>query len=381
MSSMIDERPGRRVAALLHDSGTDVETLQSLVGDGADGIIAGSVLPSREQARVLAAYLRMPVALLRGEPPTTIEASLRAGEIAGVEDVLEVAEHGARLLAADRVTAAWGLRPAVRDLDPFRASAEAYFIGAGATTAARLRGRLGLGTDQPVEDVTELVESLGFPVERRPMPDGVHGMALREEVDGFAARVVLINSDDWWGRQRYTAAHELCHVLYDDQGQVVVERADPTQRKVEARAESFARHLLLPAAGVAGVVRAAKPPAGRAAAARIVADVAFTYGCSVSATLRALEGLLPAALSAACRDMTARALMREAGREDDWDAAVEQYRRPEPSERLTTQVLDAYARGLVSLETVAAVRTGGDEGAAREELRQAGWFDETATPV
>lgn len=365
---------GGQVAALLSASQVDENTLARLLGPGGTELLRGLRLPTQDEAGVLAAYLDAPVGVLLGEEPTTVEASLRLGTIDDVEDVVSTVEHGTRLLEAERVTRGWGLqRPPVL-LDELPRSHDGHFVTAGKTTAVRLRGYLGLGPQQPVEDVTNLVESLGHPAEHRPMSKGVHGLSLRERRPDGVSWIVLVNSRDWWGRQRYTTAHELCHVLYNDPGQVIVERVDPGQRHAELRAESFARHLLLPSAGVRAVCRA-EQPADVTTAARVIANVALTFGASVAASLNAVDELIQPHLIQGCRDMPKRQLMELAGRADEWDELVELYARPAPSARLTEQVLEAFARQLVGIRTVADVLDGGDEQATRARLAGEGWDD------
>ncbi len=79
---------------------------------------------------------------------------------------------------------------------------------------------------------------------RYPLSSRISGMCTREGED----IIICINSTTSYGRQRYTLAHEIYHVLYDgDMRQVVCGSsmtADKTDREIEA--DRFASYLLMP---------------------------------------------------------------------------------------------------------------------------------------
>lgn len=79
---------------------------------------------------------------------------------------------------------------------------------------------------------------------RYPMSSRISGMCTREEED----IIICINSATSYGRQRFTLAHELYHVLYEENMQRVIcdmnVGGDKTESEKEA--DGFAGYLLMP---------------------------------------------------------------------------------------------------------------------------------------
>lgn len=77
-----------------------------------------------------------------------------------------------------------------------------------------------------------------------PMPSRISGMCTREGED----LIICINSAMSYGRQRFTLAHELYHMLYQEDVQTVVcdmsMNSDKSQSELEA--DRFAGYLLMP---------------------------------------------------------------------------------------------------------------------------------------
>lgn len=77
-----------------------------------------------------------------------------------------------------------------------------------------------------------------------PMSSRLSGMCTREDCD----IVICINSTASYGRQRFTLAHELYHVLYEEQMKRVIcdmsMGGDKTESECEA--DRFASYLLMP---------------------------------------------------------------------------------------------------------------------------------------
>lgn len=77
-----------------------------------------------------------------------------------------------------------------------------------------------------------------------PMSPRISGMCTREEKD----IIICINSATSYGRQRFTLAHELYHVLYEENMQRVIcdmsVGGDKTESEKEA--DGFASYLLMP---------------------------------------------------------------------------------------------------------------------------------------
>lgn len=79
---------------------------------------------------------------------------------------------------------------------------------------------------------------------RYPLSDRISGMCTRVDED----IVICINSKTSYGRQRFTLAHELYHVLYENiVGQVICNKSmGDNQTDSEKEADKFASYLLMP---------------------------------------------------------------------------------------------------------------------------------------
>ena len=102
--------------------------------------------------------------------------------------------------------------------------------------ALGLRGDWGLGLD-PILNLVELLEERGIKVLSMPLAnvDGLTAGARRK--DQSVASVIVVNQQDWGERQRFTAAHELGHMVLD-----VASKVDD-----EKVAHRFASAFLMPA--------------------------------------------------------------------------------------------------------------------------------------
>ena len=79
---------------------------------------------------------------------------------------------------------------------------------------------------------------------RYPLSSRISGMCTREKQDV----IICINSTTSYGRQRFTLAHELYHVLYEENMQRVICDMSMTGDKPESEyeADQFASYLLMP---------------------------------------------------------------------------------------------------------------------------------------
>lgn len=374
-----EQRFKHTLNALVTREGVAEETLLDLLGSAKSytELISGSRLPSTYEATLLSAYFRVSPGLLMQTQEPTMGVSLRLGSLEGIHDVSEPVSRATRLLAIDRLTREWGCSQPVRDVASFAPSQIWNDRYAGEKTAARLRGYLRIDEVHPIVDLNELIESLGYPVEYRPLPDQVHGISIPEQWGDKASWVIMINSRDIWSRQRFTLAHELCHVLQNDTGQVIVDRATAQDQRPERIANSFARHLLLPEEALMTKIEEHGTISTDEQAAKLLADVILTYGVSREATLIAVsefaEEELEERLADFCRRVSVTETMRISGNSDAWDELNAARNLTFPSERLVQQVLDAYSEKLVSLQTVAEVIADGNLESAVSQLREAGW--------
>lgn len=79
---------------------------------------------------------------------------------------------------------------------------------------------------------------------RYPMSSRISGMCTKENED----IVICINSTTSYGRQRFTLAHELYHVLYEKEMQRVIcdMKMSGDKSESEKEADQFASYLLMP---------------------------------------------------------------------------------------------------------------------------------------
>ncbi|MFG2825641.1 ImmA/IrrE family metallo-endopeptidase [Kitasatospora sp. NPDC048365] len=372
---------GHALSSLLLRHEVTPSILEELFGSPGigDELMRGERLPSPPEASLLGALLGVDPTVLTGTRKPSLGVSLRLGTAEVENDVVEPVAHAMRLLAADRLAEDWGFGTSTVDLSGFPVSRKRYKPKEdGGTTAARLRARLDLDPLDPIEDLTGLVESLGCLVEYRPLPRNVHGISVPEIRGSRKVWVVLVNSDDYWTRQRFTLAHELSHIVYQDSGQFIVDRAQNSDALPEIIADSFARHFLLPDEALEEMLDQHGSSLNLSDTNRLVADLVLTYGISREATFKALRESKftlapPDSLLAQCAGMTVASMMASVGAGSAWSQMDEARGRRYASARLTDHVLAAFADGVVSLPTVADVIADGNTEEAAQQLTAAGW--------
>ncbi|WP_454827908.1 helix-turn-helix domain-containing protein [Pseudoxanthomonas wuyuanensis] len=125
-----------------------------------------------------------------------------------------------------------------------------YFKGNGETAAARLRTVLGYDDRTVPRNVYADFRSVGVHVFRRKLGNSsISGLFIMHPVAGKCA---LVNCSEDIYRQRFSAAHEMAHAIFDsEQGaSVSFERPDASDM-LEVRANRFASCFLMPPAFLA----------------------------------------------------------------------------------------------------------------------------------
>ncbi|WP_328674193.1 ImmA/IrrE family metallo-endopeptidase [Streptomyces sp. NBC_00328] len=371
----------RALSELLVRDDVTPSVLEELFGSSevGDELLRGERLPSRREASLLGALLGVDPSVLTGAKRPSLGVSLRLGTAQVEHDVVEPVEHAMKLLTADRLTEQWGFRTPAADLSAFPVSRRQFKPKEdGKTTAVRLRARLELDPLSPIEDLTSLVESMGCVVEYRPLPNNVHGISVPEIRGSRKVWAILVNSHDYWALQRFTLAHELSHVLYQDSGQIIVDRAQTSNAIPEIIADSFSRHFLFPDDALEELLEKHGRPGNLADTDRLVVDIMLTYGISRQATLKALRDSKdplapPESLLHRCEGVAVRSMMASVGAGAAWSEMAEAEGCRYASPRLTEHVLAAFADNVVSLPMVADVIADGDEVEAARQLTAAGW--------
>jgi Zn-dependent peptidase ImmA (M78 family) len=369
-----------RIALLLdHSDATeaDLANLLSLpTGIAVRDVLSGMYGLSPSQLVAVADLLDVPVTVLTGQVPIDrhLGVSLRLGAVEAADVPAVALEYADKLLRYRALLDSW-LGSRQSPLAGINVSTDGYYMRAGKETAQRVRDGLGLG-EEPITDLVELVERLGFPVGFQPLPADVHGLTARDEREGAPSRAIIVSTCGPWTMQRFTLAHEMCHALYDDEGQVIVDRVDVPEVLPELRAESFARYLLLPVQALAVEVRQ-----GRKAGMSwdvLTARLMIRWGVSRLAVLRAIvsDGLADEADLASVRDSLIDDLMAKAGLTEQWRDLSAGQKEASGSPWLVDRAVEAYGNGLVGVHVVAEL-LGQDAETTERQLADEGW---TAPP-
>lgn len=125
-----------------------------------------------------------------------------------------------------------------------------YFKGHGEAAAARLRGALGYDDRAVPRDVYAEFRSVGVHVFRRKLGNSnISGLFIMHPVAGKCA---LVNHSEDIYRQRFSAAHEMAHSIFDSaQGASVSFEGPSKTDRLELRANRFASCFLMPPAFLA----------------------------------------------------------------------------------------------------------------------------------
>lgn len=171
---------------------------------------------------------------------------------------------------------------------------EPLYVREAKEKAAAVRHKLSLGYEA-VANVFHLLEEAALPVVRKNMgeqgPDGIYAN------DGNVA-VTFINTARPRNRQRFTAAHEFAHHLFDSEtGLRMDENIFEAEDRREKRANSFAAHFLMPEEGIRRLLPGKD---GRRPGAQAVVHLGHHFAVSEQAMIYHLHNI--DMISAADRD-------------------------------------------------------------------------------
>lgn len=116
----------------------------------------------------------------------------------------------------------------------------------GMQVAEEERRRLGVG-DQPIRDISELVNSQNIWASGADLPEPMSGLFLHHSSIGLC---ILVNSHHGRARKRFSYAHEYAHALLDRDKSATVSLEHNRTDFSEVRANSFAASFLMPSAGI-----------------------------------------------------------------------------------------------------------------------------------
>lgn len=378
---MLPSSPAGRIGLLFQHSHVSEEQLARVLdlpaGVTAADVLSGSYELSAADLVAVAELLDVPVTVLSGQVPISghLGVSLRLGTVEAPDVPAEALEYADRTLRYRGLLDSW-LGASRSPLAGVGMSTDKYYVRAGRESAQRVRDGLQLG-EEPIPNLVELAERLGFPVVFCLLPEGMHGLAVQDEREGVATRLIVVSTRVPWTRQRYTVAHELGHSLYKDDGQVIVDLVEIPDRLPELRADSFARHLLLPSAALKHEVTQ-----GRREGLSwnvLTAQLMVRWGMSRSAVVRTLEDdqLVSTEDAAAIRGRRVNDLMAEAGLTEQWRALCAGQAEPCGSPWLVNRALEAYSHGWVGAHVVADL-LGQDVETTKQQLVAQGWAEPEA---
>ena len=159
--------------------------------------------------------------------------------------------------------------------------------------AIRLRQRLGEDPYSPMDIFRLISSNENMTIAFFPMGERISGISIQTD----DVMLMGINSTQSQGRQRFTAAHELYHLFYDDEFSLKVCYTDMKPRSDKEReADTFASFLLAPYEALLGFI---EDKLGKANAPLTIEDVIRIeqhFGLSRQTTLVRLqkEGYLTA---------------------------------------------------------------------------------------
>ncbi|MFE0824751.1 helix-turn-helix domain-containing protein [Streptomyces sp. NPDC058847] len=200
-------------------------------------------------------------------------------------------------------------------------------------------------------DMPSAIEAaFGIHVTAQPYGPGFDGLSWRSE----DCRIIVINTDAAWSRQRFTLAHELEHHLagdVDTEGLLVDKDVMSTHHRIaEMRANSFAAALLMPEQEIRDRVNGKVTPA---LFASLVGD--FLVSSDALAWRLKNLGLVDGPERSRLACMSAPEAAREGGWEDRYFELVKHQSRQRLPEALVERSLRAFVAGDISAQWPARV--------------------------
>ena len=245
----------------------------------------------------------------------------------------------------------------------------------GYAAARRARTMLGLGLEAPLADIVEVVEELAsVPVTVLALPQGIAGLQGGKQSRHF----VFVNGTQALSRQRFTLAHELGHIEMGHGGSVDYEdNVLGASRRAprEVQADRFAAELMAPLDGVGTWLNLMHGPD---LSLETVIRLAHHFHVSAKAALYRLQAVWRLSkskyqpLEAAIDRGEHHELAKRLGLEPHSDTLARACGHLPRMPRATlTHGVNAYERGLLSMEQIAALLQV-DEARIRAELEARG---------
>ncbi|MEU6458852.1 XRE family transcriptional regulator [Streptomyces sp. NPDC047065] len=303
-------------------------------------------------------HVSMDWLLTGAEQPLAVAARTTTGKAA---EALAVArDYVARRADLDKL----GYPQPWRPVSPTARSGNGYAAQGEALARSALKAVQHHGRSVPQDGLPEMIEAVfGADVAVEPLGDGFDGLAAM----GQGAKLIVLSTTSNPARQRFTLAHELGHLLADDDQDIHLDRDifDQAQKKdpSEQRANAFASAFLLPEQSLRDAVSAAK----------LTRETFSALCCDfrVSPETMAYRLLKLRVIDAGACDYYKRMTVREAaavaGRADELDRRIAASEKKRLPGLLARDTRAAYEAGRATLRPYASL-LGVDVDKLREQL-------------
>ncbi len=118
-----------------------------------------------------------------------------------------------------------------------------------------------------------------------PFKKSISGLCIHNP----SSSIIAINSRMSLGRQRFTLAHELYHLLYDQDKEIVCRKDFSYDNENEHRADLFASYLLMPPLALQTMIQKYKKTSKYRLTLHDIIEIEQTYGISHQALLTRLK--------------------------------------------------------------------------------------------
>ena len=229
--------------------------------------------------------------------------------------------------------------------------------------AEAFRAEHGLDA-RPLGDLFELLHgTVGCDVIALEADEAEHGLSMRDPDSGRV--VIAVATTRHPMRQRSSLAHELGHVLAGDLTAKVAARPG-SRSPAEIRADAFARHLLLPAAGLQarwGSSGHSAAPVNEAGLAAVVQE--FEVSPQLAAIQLKQAGLIDNAACGALSSLTTAKLATRYGWLTQYKMLALASAQPRSPQELMRRAVEGYGAGVLGIAELASWY-----GQAPEDLRE-----------
>lgn len=233
-----------------------------------------------------------------------------------------------------------------------------------AEAARAFRDRHGLGI-APLADLVALIEQTqSAEVAVLPARDDEHGMTMVDPQRG--STIVAVATSEHPMRWRSTLAHELGHLVFGDHNTGSPNTLH-TDRAIEDRAQTFARHLLLPPEAMQRALTTTAGPSQEA-----LSEIVQRFAASPPMVSRQLLdlALIDGETHQAWKSIYTPQLAARFGWAEHYQSLQAESRQRRSPQRLLTRAIAGYIAGVVAVETLASLR-GIDVLDMERELRDA----------